>query len=98
MNGADTGACQHRDRGLRYHREVDCHPIASLDTKTLERVGAPAHLPGQIPVRQHPPLARLSFPYDGRLVSPWSAQVAVEAAGRGVELPIHEPAGVRQLP
>ena len=54
VHRADAGAGQHGDGRLGDHREVDGDPVAPLDAERLERVGAAADLPRQLPVGEHP--------------------------------------------
>jgi hypothetical protein len=98
MDRADPGARQHRDGGLRDHRQVDRHPVAATHAQGAEGIGGPLDLPGQVPVGQHPPIARLPLPDDRRLVAPGAAKVAIQAVGADVELAADEPSGVGQLP
>ena len=56
------------------------------------------HLAREVPVGEHPPIARLALPDDRRLVAARARQVPVEAVGRYVELAVDEPARVRRLP
>jgi len=98
VHGADAGAAQHRDRGFGNHGQIDCHPVARFDAERLERIGAPVDLPVQVPVGEDPPVPRLALPDDRRLVAPGPVQVTIEAVGRNVELPSHEPLRVRPVP
>jgi hypothetical protein len=98
MGRSDPRAGQHRDGGLGDHRQVDGHPVALLDAQLLEGVGELAHFAVELPVRVHPPVARLAFPDQRRLVGSPAIQVPVEAVVGHVELAADEPARERRLP
>src|SRR5919112_2069372 len=98
MDRADTRTGQHRNDSFGYHREVDGHPVSPTNSHPLERVSAATTPPCQVRVGQHPPVARLAFPDNCRLVAPRPGQVTVEAVRRSVELAVDEPASVWQLP
>ncbi len=98
VHGTDPRAGQHRDRGLRYHREVDRDAVALPDAEALQRVGRPADFTRQRPVGVDAAVARLPFPDDRGLVPARAREVAVEAIGRDVEPAAVEPARVGGLP
>ena len=98
VDGADARAGEHRDRRFRYERQVDRHAIPFANPQLLEDVGELRHLAVKIPVRERPPVTRLSFPDERRLVSPRSPDVAVHAVGGDVELSAGKPFRVGRLP
>ena len=67
---ADARAGQHGDGRLGHHRHVDGHPVAALRRPACCRaLGEPADLGVQLAVGEHPLVARLALPDDGRLVA-----------------------------
>ena len=98
MDRADARARQHRDRQLGDQRKIQRDTVAALHAKRLEHAGERAHLPVEIPVRQRPPIAGLSFPDERRFVPPRGPRVAVDAVDRRVQLAADEPLRVRRLP
>jgi hypothetical protein len=98
VNGPDAGTGEHRDGGLGDHRQIDGYTVTPFDPESFECIGAAPDLTCEVPVGEHPPVSRFSLPDDGRLVPPRPVEVPVEAVGRSIELAVHEPTGVRQLP
>ena len=98
VDRADPGAREHRDDRLGQHRQIDRHPIALLHAESLERVGAATHLAREVPVGEHPAIARLSLPDERGLVAVGPGEMTIEAVGRRVERAADEPLGVGQLP
>ena len=98
VHRTDARARQHGDHCLRNHWQINGYPVSALDAEALERVGAAADFPREIPVGQDALLARFSLPNESRLVTPGTLQVTVQAVCRGVELSVYEPAGMRRVP
>jgi hypothetical protein len=95
---AETGTCQHRDRELEHHRQVDGDPIALGDAQPCQHVGESLHLGEQLAVGDGPGVARLPLPVEGHPVAVSGDHVAIEAVLAHVELAAHEPASERELP
>ena len=99
MNGADAGAGEHRDHELRRHRHVDRHHFARLDAELPQPCRHPANLGVELAVGVFAALAgRLTDPHERRLLPLARGDVPVEAGGRGVETPPHEPLRCRGMP
>ncbi len=98
VDGADAGAGQHGDDGLRHHRHVDGDAVALLDAEALQGVGEQVDLAVEVPVGEHAPVAGLALPDDGGLVALAGLDVAVAAVVAGVDLAADEPPGVRRVP
>src|SRR5262249_18793347 len=79
-------------------RHVDRDPIALLHPVPLERRRELVALTIQVPVRQDPRVARLSFPDDRGLRLARAGHVAVDTVVGHVELAADEPLRVRRLP
>ena len=100
----DARASQHGNGGLGDHRQVNDHPVALAHAIALEDIGEAAHLPVQLAIGQHAFLAgiaiggRFAFPNERRLVGGGGAEPLVEAVGRHIELPAHEPLREGHLP
>ena len=92
MHRADPRAGQHRDRGLDHHRQVDRHPVATLDAARLQHIGQPADLLVQRLVGDRLLLARVvPLPDDRHLVAA-GLEMRVQAGGGGVQPSVLEPA------
>ena len=98
VNGPDPRARQHGDGGLGDHGQVDGHPVALADAHLPEHVGEAADLPVQVQVGEHPLVAGLAFPDDGRLRPGVRLQVAVETVVSDVQLAPQKPLGERRVP
>ncbi len=98
VRGSDSGAGEHGDGQLRHHRHVDGDPVALLGPAPLERGREAVDLAVEIPVGEHPRVARLAFPDDGGLGLARGGHVAIETVVGHVQLAAHEPLGVGRLP
>ena len=104
MNGADSGASQHRDRRLGDHRQIDEHAISSLNAVLLEDIREAADLMMELLVSKRSFLAwfagacRLAFPNERGFVRGGCSQVPVEAIVTDIELASRDPLGERFLP
>ncbi len=95
VGGAEARAGEHRDHGLRDHREVDRDPVALHHTERCERVRRAADLALEVGVGDRAGVARLALEVDGDAVAVAGLDVAVDAVVGDVELPADEPAGER---
>jgi hypothetical protein len=92
VNGADAGAGEHRDRGLRDHRHVDGDAVALGHALRAQRVGEAAHPFVQFAVGDGVGnRGVVAFEQQRGLVAA-GRQLAVEAVDRHVELAVLEPA------
>jgi hypothetical protein len=98
VRGAEPGAGEHRDRELGNQRKVDRDAIAAPNAKRLQHVCELANLAVQIEVRQRPPLARLAFPDERRLVAARPAHVSIDAVDARVNRSADEPLRMRRRP
>ncbi len=93
VHGAEPGARQHRDDGLRDHRHVQHHPVTLADPQTAQDTGETCCLVEQFPVGVRPLGARHGGVVDQRgLIAATVGDVAVQGVGAGVQLPVGEPA------
>ena len=76
---------------LRDQGQIDGHAIAPLDPERFQHVRERAHLAVQIPVRQRPSIAGLTFPDDRRFVSPRRADMAVQTICARIQLSTDKP-------
>jgi len=95
---ADPRAGEHRDGSFGDHGQVDGDAVALLDPQALQDVGKLADFVVQVLISQRALIARLALPDQRRFVLRRSAQEAVEAVVRHVELPAQEPFGERRAP
>ena len=79
-------------------REIDRDAVAALHAERLHDVGELTDLAIQVEVGQRPPIARLTFPDDRRLVAPRSSDVTIDAIDARVERAADEPFRMRRLP
>src|SRR5271166_2983766 len=98
MDRADARAGEHRDHCFGNQRHVDRNAVAGFNSETLEGVTTLTDLVGEHLIGQHPGVARLAFPDKRRLVAAGSAQMAIEAIVRNVELTADEPFGEGRIP
>ena len=100
MHGADTGAGQHRIRGLRNHGHIDTYAVTFPDAAFLQYVGKGADLTMQFAIGNLAVYRRVvAFPDDCRLVAA-ALQVAVDTVVAGVQFRALEPAypGLVEVP
>ena len=98
MDGADSGARKHGNRGLGNQRHVNQDAVPLLDAVALENVRKKADLAVQLPVGDHPLLTRLPLPDDRGLVGAGCVKMAVEAVEGSVEFTSDKPLGVGKFP
>ena len=92
VNGTDAGAGEHRDHELGGHRHVDRHHLARLDAELPQAGRHLADLGVELAVGVFTALARrLADPRQRRLFPLAGSDVPVEAGGRGIQPPPHEP-------
>src|SRR5579862_782486 len=97
MHGADSRACQHRNRQLRHHGEVDRDAVAGLHAEIQQRVREAANTLKKLEVGELQRRTVFGLPVKGRLVRVL-LRVPVEAVIRDVELAAHKPLRMRQVP
>ena len=88
VRGADSRACEHRDRQLGNHRHVDRDAIASANPEVTQPVGEAVDVVEQLAVGDRPAIARLAFVVVGDLFAAARAHVPVQAVDRHVELAV----------
>ena len=99
VHHAEPCAGQHRDDGLRDHRQVDRDAVAGDQPQIRQRVGGFAHLGLQIAVGQGAVFADpLTLPVDGDPIAVAGFDVAVHAVVGDVEFAASEPFGKRRVP
>ncbi len=92
VRGAETGAGEHRDRGLGDHRQVDRDGVALADAEVGEGVRRALHLGVQVGVRDVAGVALgLTDEVDRDLVAAPGLDVAVDGVDARVELAVGEP-------
>src|SRR5262245_15131311 len=91
MDGADAGACEHRDRRLGNHRHVDGDAVAFLDATRLEDICKAANVCMQLLICELLVFLRVvAFPKDRSLISTLG-KMAVNAVVADVQRAILEP-------
>src|SRR5262245_64458656 len=91
MNGADAGACEHRDRRLGNHRHIDGDAVAFLDAARLEHIRKAANVRVQLLISELLVLLRvIAFPKDRSLIAPLG-KMTVNAVVADVQRAILEP-------
>ena len=91
MDRADAGTGQHGDGGLDHHRQVDRDPVAFFHAKGFQHVGEAAYLAVQLAIGDVPAyVGVVAFPDDRDLVAA-RGEMAVEAAGGGIQRAVAEP-------
>ncbi len=94
MDGANARTRQHRVRGLRYHRQIDCNPVAFLDPQSLQHVRHLADALVQLLVGNLLIDCRIIPLPDDRDLITSRREVPVDAIGRNVESAVFEPPDV----
>ncbi|CAM5721014.1 hypothetical protein STENM223S_03407 [Streptomyces tendae] len=97
VRGADAGAGQHRDGGLRDHRHVDGDPVALAHPELQQSVGRLGHLVLELGVGDGAAVARLALEVDRDPVAEPGLHVPVDAVVGDVELAVLEPLGERRV-
>ena len=91
MDRADPRTCQHRNRDLGDHRQINRDPIAFLDAVLLQHIGKTAHCLVQLAICDAAILGRIvALPQDRDLLGA-ARQMAVDAIVAGVQCPIFIP-------
>src|SRR5213075_1050019 len=98
MDGADSSACEHRDRRLWDERHVDRHAIAAADTQLFQNVRELLHLDEEVPVREGTPVTGLPLPDERRLVPSRRIDMPIDAIVRNIDLATEKPLRARRLP
>ena len=92
VHRADTGACQHRNRQLGHHLQVDADAIAFPDAVRFQDVGEAFHLTQQFAVGEGFVRRRIvALPDDGGVVAVPSFNVTVKAVVAGVQFSALKP-------
>ena len=98
MDGAQTGACQHRDDRLRDHRHIQDHPVALGDAKVTQRPGEPRCLIEQFGIGDGLDGAGDGAVIDdGRLIAAPRFDVAIHGVISGIQHAALEPAVERRV-
>ncbi len=87
----DAGDSEHCGDRLGDHRHVDRDAVAVTDAQTLEHVGGPLDLVGQLGIGDAALVARLTLPQQCDAVAVAGLDVPVEAVVGDVELAVGEP-------
>ena len=98
MDGADSGARKHGNRGLGNQRHVNQDTVSFFNTVPLEDIGELADLPMKLTIGQNLFFPGLSFPDDRRLVGARGVKMTVQTVVGGVGLPSDKPLGERHFP
>src|SRR5438105_9213666 len=92
VNGADTGAGEHRHCAFDGERHVDDDTVAALHADRLQAVGEAAHHAVELRISYQPLAAIFAQPDESHPIAMVGESMAIESIDGDVRLPAKKPA------